>query len=52
MNHSSSPNVASVFSKDVDLATRDIEVGEELTCDYYAFDLEAAEKLATDDQRG
>lgn len=46
MNHSSTPNVASVFIPAVNLATREIEVGEELTCNYYDFDLEAAGKLA------
>jgi len=45
MNHSDTPNVISVFEKGVNLATRDIEEGEELTCDYYLFDMEADEKL-------
>lgn len=49
MNHSNSPNVASVFVPGVNLATHDIEEGEELTCNYYDFDLEAVNKLASRD---
>jgi SET domain-containing protein len=45
MNHSDTPNVASVFVPGVNLATRDIEEGEELTCSYYDFDLEADDKI-------
>ncbi len=46
MNHSNTPNVASLFVPNEDLATRDIEEGEELTCDYYEFDSEATFKLS------
>lgn len=45
MNHSDTPNVAR------HRATRDIEVGEELTCDYWQFDLEAGKKLGADSQK-
>jgi len=31
-----------------EIAVRDIEVGEELTCNYFGFDLHAAEKLGRD----
>lgn len=41
MNHSPEPNC--VESGGVTRAARDIEAGEELTCDYRAFDLEAQE---------
>jgi SET domain-containing protein len=39
MNHSDDPNLVN------NVACRDIEAGEELTCDYWSFDLEAARKL-------
>jgi SET domain-containing protein len=39
MNHSDDPNTVK------NVACRDIQVGEELTCDYWSFDLEAARKL-------
>jgi len=48
-NHSDDPNVVEsplpggVTGEDV--AARDIVPGEELTCDYFSFDAEAAEKL-------
>lgn len=45
MNHSDQPNVISLDSIH-DIAARDIAEGEELTCDYYAFDLDASEKLS------
>lgn len=45
MNHSDDPNLVGSLDNLQDMAARDIEVGEELTCNYYAFDLEAAEKL-------
>lgn len=42
MNHSDSPNVTGDYDLDpvfgVDVAARDIEEGEELTCDYRTFD--------------
>jgi SET domain-containing protein len=39
MNHSDAPNLVK------NVACKDIEVGEELTCDYWSFDLDAARKL-------
>jgi len=45
MNHSSEPNLCNGSSSLVDIACRDIAPGEELTCDYYSFDAEAAKKL-------
>lgn len=42
-NHSDDPNTHD--SSDFDYASRDIERGEELTCNYYRFDAEAARKL-------
>jgi hypothetical protein len=39
MNHSDDPNLVK------NIACRDIEAGEELTCDYWSFDLDAAKKL-------
>jgi hypothetical protein len=44
MNHAETPNLLNVNSQ-TDTAVRDIEAGEELTCDYYEFDLDGAEKL-------
>jgi SET domain-containing protein len=44
MNHSQAANLASE-SADTDRALRDIEMGEELTCNYFEFDLDGAEKL-------
>jgi uncharacterized protein len=42
MNHSDSPTVSGDYEQEpvfgVDLAVRDIEPGEELTCDYRTFD--------------
>lgn len=48
MNHSDTPNVVEVIDADgnsVDVAARDIQAGEELTCDYYQFDADARRKL-------
>lgn len=45
MNHSDVPNLFDTPDNIYEVAIRDIEVGEELTCNYYAFDLHAAEKL-------
>jgi SET domain-containing protein len=45
MNHSDTPNLFDTPDNVYEIALRDIEVGEELTCNYYAFDLHAAEKL-------
>jgi len=45
-NHSDEPNTASLPGKDdVDVATRDISRGEELTCDYRTFDRDWRLKL-------
>jgi len=44
MNHSATPNLLNVDSQ-TDTALRDIEAGEELTCNYFDFDLDGAEKL-------
>jgi SET domain-containing protein len=41
MNHSDDPNVVK------NVACRDIEAGDELTCDYWSFDLDAAKKCGT-----
>lgn len=46
MNHSDEPNVLCIQGDMVrNVAARDIQPGEELTCNYYEFDLEAATKL-------
>jgi SET domain-containing protein len=48
MNHGSNPNTGAVSDAKlpvVTVALRDIAAGEELTCDYVAFDAEAAGKL-------
>ncbi len=47
MNHSDEPNVIEVDGdRDENIAARDIEVGEELTCDYHICDLDAVRKLS------
>jgi SET domain-containing protein len=49
MNHASSPNTGAAPTTLPPITTtslRDIAAGEELTCDYFAFDAEAAKKLA------
>jgi len=46
MNHSNNPNLYDSEDNLQDIAVRDIAVGEELTCNYFRFDLHAAEKLA------
>lgn len=50
MNHADDPNTAGVHAdgtvEGYDVATRDIAVGEELTCDYRSFDADADLKLA------
>ena len=43
MNHSDHPNLVEA---EVTFAARDIERGEELTCDYFTFDLDAGRKLS------
>jgi hypothetical protein len=48
MNHSATPNVVNGEDDDgaeTNVAARDIEAGEELTCDYFSFDLDAERKL-------
>lgn len=50
MNHSDDPNVAGVYPDDenvegIDIALRDIEIGEEITCDYATFDGRMEEKM-------
>ena len=45
VNHSDFPNLSDTPDNLQEIAIRDIEVGEELTCNYYSFDLHAAEKL-------
>ena len=47
MNHSSEPNVLEAGDPDqANVAARDIEAGEELTCDYYSFDLDVGHKFS------
>jgi len=45
VNHSSTPNLLDSEDGQREIAGCDIGVGEELTCDYYLFDLEAGTKL-------
>ena len=46
MNHTTTPNLLEVSGPNgVNIAARDIKKGEELTCDYTAFDLDVQEKL-------
>lgn len=48
MNHSTNPSTGAPASAQPPVTTvalRDIAVGEELTCNYFAFDAEAANKL-------
>ena len=50
MNHSSTPNTGVLPGADdpgLTVTLRPIAAGEELTCDYIAFDAEAATKLGT-----
>ena len=51
MNHADDANTAGVHSEGeidgYDVATRDIAVGEELTCDYRVFDAGFAQKIGT-----
>lgn len=48
INHAATPNLLDVIDErgEINLAARDIAVGEELTCDYFAFDLAARDKLS------
>jgi len=43
INHSENPNLSDTPTQSI--ALRDIEAGEELTCDYRSFDLDTQEKL-------
>lgn len=43
INHSDTPNTHAI--NEDDYASRDIAAGEELTCDYFTFDLGAEQKL-------
>jgi SET domain-containing protein len=48
MNHSSHPNTRNAIDGrgyDTTVAARDIQAGEEITCDYYEFDADAERKL-------
>jgi SET domain-containing protein len=46
MNHSENPNLIEAGDGNAyNVAARDIKVGEELTCDYNAFDTDATFKL-------
>ncbi len=45
MNHSSQPNLLDTEDQLREYAVRDIAAGEELTCNYYASDLRAEDKL-------
>lgn len=45
MNHSNNPNLSEVTGN-VNVAERDIESGEELTCNYHEFDSSADKKLS------
>jgi SET domain-containing protein len=47
MNHSPQPNTVSVddFKMNACFALRDIEAGEELTCNYFVYDIYAQQKL-------
>jgi uncharacterized protein len=49
VNHSDDPNTVGVYppgdDQGLDIAVRDIEEGEEITCDYRTFDPEFTQKL-------
>lgn len=49
VNHSSDPNTMGVYPEGdlqgFDMATRDIDIGEEITCDYTTFDGDFVKKL-------
>jgi len=52
VNHSDTPNLFDTPDNLNETAVRDIDIGEELTCNYYSFDLHAAEKLGGIPNRG
>ncbi len=45
VNHADEPNLLDTPDGVQEIAVRDIEAGEELTCNYFASDLQAAQKL-------
>ena len=45
VNHADEPNLLDTPNGDQEIAARDINKGEELTCNYFVSDLEAAAKL-------
>lgn len=48
MNHSATPNTGAAANENqpvVTVALRDIAAGEEITCDYFAFDVKVSQKL-------
>ncbi len=45
MNHSTTPNVVTVSDPEIFIAASDIEVGKELTCNYFEFSLEFTDKV-------
>ncbi len=49
-NHADSPNTSEIEDPDtcegITIANKDIEMGEELTCNYYSFDRDALSKLS------
>lgn len=47
MNHADDPNCLDAFigGVEVNIAARDIAAGEELTCNYYSFDLDVRGKI-------
>ena len=47
MNHSNSPNLLDTPDNLQQIAVYDIEAGEELTCNYFTFDLHAYKKLGS-----
>ena len=52
MNHSDTPDLIDGEPHlDTNVAARDIEAGEELTCDYHSFDLDAERKLGGSDRQ-
>jgi SET domain-containing protein len=50
-NHSGDPNTAGIYPEGcpfgMDIATRDIQEGEEITCDYRSFDAEFSYKFTS-----
>lgn len=48
MNHSNTPNLFDTPDNLQEIAARDIEAGEELTCNYFSFDLHAYKKLGVE----